>query len=285
MDRHEGPYTCVELRITADRVDVASGVLWDHDPLGVEEVEERAGAILLRGYFPPGAEAASAIADLEEVSGTPVTVRSVPKEDWFRLFRESFRPFEAIPGVGIRPPWEPRPEPAPELDLVIEPGAAFGTGLHETTRSAMELMDPFLREGSRMIDVGSGSGILAIYARKRGARALALEIDPEAIDNLVKNRGLNGLGAPGELPVVCGGPSAIGGPPFDVVAANLTLEIHALQREELARLAGARGILVLAGMLLERREAAVALARQLGRIEHESVRGEWLAMAVRASRS
>lgn len=277
MDRHEGPYTCVELCVAGDRADIMSGVLWDHDPLGVEE-EDRPGGVLLRGYFPPGADAGPVLEDLRELAGRDaVSVREVPREDWFRLFRESFRTFEAIPGVSVRPPWEPPPEAG--LDLVIEPGAAFGTGLHETTRSAMELMEPLLGPGARVLDVGSGSGILAILARRRGASVVALEIDPEAIGNLVKNRELNGLA--GQLGVVCGGPGALAGATFDVVAANVTLEIIAMLRDDLVRLSSPGGVVVMAGLLVERRAAALALAREIGRVEHESVRGEWLAMAVR----
>src|SRR6185503_19538644 len=105
MDRHEGPYTCVELCVPADRVDLCSGVLWDHEPLGVEE-EERPGGVLLRGYFAPGVDASGAVADLGELAGAPgVSVRAVPREDWFRHFRESFRTFQAIPEVWVRPPW------------------------------------------------------------------------------------------------------------------------------------------------------------------------------------
>ena len=271
-DRVEGPYVAVTARASdAVAADVAAGMLWEEAPLGIHEEDD---GLTLVAYFAPGYDDAEVRADLR-AAGVEVERRLVPAEDWFRRFREAFRPFEVMPGVTVRPPWEAAPESG--MELIIEPGAAFGTGLHESTRGAIALLDRSCAPGTTMLDLGAGSGILSFFAARRGARVVAVDIDPQAVDNLIGNRAHNGLES--AVAVVCGGPSCLRGP-FPLVAANLTYELLLAIEDELLRLAAPGGRLVFAGILLERRAGALELAARLGRASAEMVLGEWLALEV-----
>ena len=277
LDRREGAYPCVEVYLPdPETADLASGVLWDHEPLGVVEEPDPAG-VCLRSFYSPDRDPAEVVADLETIPGARVVVSELAPGDWFEKFREGFRVFSPIPGVTIRPPWvDP---PGEGLDLVIEPGAAFGTGLHESTRIAMTLIEELPVSGSRLLDVGAGSGVLAFFAAARGARSVALEVDLQATGNLRRNRRLNGL--QGRLPIVCGGPSCLRGGTFPLIVANLTLEILQAESPELMRLAGPGGQIVLSGILVKRQRAARKLAESMGEVQREAVMGDWMGLLVR----
>lgn len=137
----------------------------DGSLLGVTQ-EEQAGSLLqeLRGTFGPEVRA---------------TARSLPEQDWNRLWREGLGPRQ-IGRLLVTPSWTvPASTDAPMV--IIDPQTAFGTGEHGSTRTALKLLDALVQPGMRVVDLGSGSGILAIAAIKLGAsRAIAVDIDPEA---------------------------------------------------------------------------------------------------------
>jgi ribosomal protein L11 methyltransferase len=125
-------------------------------------------------------------------------------QDWMTGFREHFRPIIlADSSVVIRPPWiSPLPEEDDAIALVIDPGMAFGTGTHETTRLCIELMKSLDVNGDFFLDMGAGSGILSFYLMKRKASAgIAVELEGAAVENMRKNAALNGISD--RLKIVC----------------------------------------------------------------------------------
>ncbi len=116
-------------------------------------------------------------------------------EDWMQSFRAYFQPIKITPRLWIRPPWHaPIAGAAGCLQLQIDPGMAFGTGTHETTRLCLQLLESLPLKGDSILDIGAGSGILAFFLVKSGARQVeAIEIDGPAIENLRKNATLNGI--------------------------------------------------------------------------------------------
>ncbi len=139
----------------------------------------------------------------------------ISEQDWVRVSRDQFRPMAVGPRLWVVPSWH-RPPPAPAISLVVDPGLAFGTGEHPTTRLCLAWLDRVVRGGERVLDFGCGSGILAIAAMKLGARmALGIDIDPEALAVSAANARRNGvhltLCLPGQAP------------PFaaDLVTANI----------------------------------------------------------------
>lgn len=116
-------------------------------------------------------------------------------QDWMAGFREHFRAMTVGRSIVIRPPWaEPLPQENEATTLLIDPGMAFGTGTHETTRLCLELLEEKKVAGEYFLDLGAGSGILSFYLMKKGAEAgVALEIEGAAVENMRKNAALNGI--------------------------------------------------------------------------------------------
>ncbi len=178
------------------------GEILAEEPLPLEVIERIGNEVLVASYEPIG-------------SLEPVRVEEV-QEDW-RSWRDGFGPVE-VEDFVIIPPWK--------IPLLINPGMAFGTGLHPTTRLCMRMMRVYLREGDSVLDVGTGSGILAIAARKLGAgRVLGIDISPDAVRSCEENARLNGL----EVECRLAKPAQIE-ERFDLLVANLELPVF---REEL----------------------------------------------------
>jgi ribosomal protein L11 methyltransferase len=115
--------------------------------------------------------------------------------DWMKGFREHFQPLRVGDNIVIRPPWaEPLADEDQGITILIDPGMAFGTGTHETTRLCLQLLELLDVAGSYFLDIGAGSGILAFYMMKRGASGgIAVEIEGAAVENMRKNAALNGI--------------------------------------------------------------------------------------------
>jgi ribosomal protein L11 methyltransferase len=118
----------------------------------------------------------------------------VDEEDWANAWKQYFKPIRVSERLTIKPTWEdyaPQPE---ELVIELDPGMAFGTGTHATTSLCLKTLEKVIRPGDDVIDVGTGSGVLAIAAAKLGARhVLALDLDPVAVSSATENARLNGL--------------------------------------------------------------------------------------------
>jgi ribosomal protein L11 methyltransferase len=158
---------------------------------GQSVVEQADGSLL--GVAPED-HATSLLLDLKGTFGTEVqaTTRVLPEQDWSQLWRTGLGP-RRIGRLIVTPSWA-IPETADSPTVVIDPQTAFGTGEHGSTRTALTLLDRFIRPGLSVVDLGSGSGILAIAALKLGAgRALAVDIDPEAEPIARENADRNGV--------------------------------------------------------------------------------------------
>lgn len=122
----------------------------------------------------------------------PYSLERVEDEDWVRKSRSQFAPIRITPRLWIVPSWRKAPDPG-AINIVLDPGGAFGTGSHPTTRSCLAWLAREVRGGETVLDYGCGSGILAIAARKLGAaRAVGVDIDPAAIAAARENAARNG---------------------------------------------------------------------------------------------
>ncbi|MBY0439505.1 MAG: 50S ribosomal protein L11 methyltransferase [Burkholderiales bacterium] len=184
---------------------------------------------------------------LAECSVDPSAQRGthvVEDADWVALTQREFEPIKITERLWIVPTWHQPPDPS-AINLAIDPGRAFGSGSHPTTRLCLEWLSATLRGGESVLDYGCGSGVLAIGAARLGAaRVTGIDIDPEAVDTAAANARANGIdGATFCLP-----DGSIDGT-FDVVVAN----ILARPLMALAPLLAARvkpgGLLALAGLL------------------------------------
>lgn len=250
----------------------------EHGATGAEWVAEGESRITVRHYFdrpPPGAEALVAdFAVRYPHAGPPLqaSLAARPVESWETAWRVHFQPLPVGRRLLIRPPWD-APDATPPADtarerlaVVINPGRGFGTGWHPSTRLALELVEELLltdapapsthRPPEAMLDVGTGSGILAIAARLLGVkRAVALDLDGDVFGEVRANFALSALAPPPWL--VRGGPDCLRGA-FPLVTANITADILLARRAQLARLTAPGGCLMVSGILESERAALLA---------------------------
>jgi ribosomal protein L11 methyltransferase len=222
------------------------------------------------------------------LSGLAVEVEpaTIPDVDWVARVREGFRAFSAA-GFRIVPAWDSpagapdsrHPDSDAERVLVVEPGLAFGTGTHETTRLCLGALAERARAGplGDVLDVGAGSGILAAAAALLGARrVVAVEIDPDALPVAARHRDLNHV----TVRLVRGdGARPVRAASFDLVLANISAPLLVERARELAAAARAGGVLVLSGLLNEDVPDVRAAYAGHGPIEVR-VEGGWSALLV-----
>jgi ribosomal protein L11 methyltransferase len=234
-------------RVTLPEADEEAAVaaLWEAGTAGIEVAPQAAGRVELLAYFPgDGAgDVPGGLPPAAEVVAVPV-----PDVDWVARFREGFRAFQ-VGRFRIAPAWD-TPAPSPDL-LRVDPGRAFGTGTHETTRLCLAALEELarLRPLGRALDLGSGTALLAIAAARLGARpVVASDVDPEAVAASANHARLNGV----RLSVVrADGATAFRAGSFDLVLANLTAPLLAARAGEIQGLLRPSGALVLSGLLLE----------------------------------
>lgn len=239
--------------------------LWACGCTGLEERGE-----FIRAYFDAECELPVEVADGEWTREE--------EQDWQAEFKRAIRPVQAGK-ITIVPPWLIH-EAAPESRLVIEPGMAFGTGHHATTRMATETLGEIGMSGKTVLDVGTGSGVLAMAAVKLGAEhALGIDIDPQTIPVARENATENGLLAEGKLQFEVGTMDSSGAhlrSSYDVIVANLFAELHDQLAADYRRRLRAGGKLVLTGILSERLPLVeTALAREGFHNVQVRTDGEW----------
>jgi len=180
------------------------------------------------------------------------------EEDWANAWKEHYRPLRAGHKVVIAPPWHDyTPESDDEVVVILDPGMAFGTGTHPSSRLCLMGLEESIKPGDTVLDVGTGSGILAIAAAKLGARAIdAVDIEPVAVRSTKENAERNGVL---DLIRVAEGSVAPDGPfvgPYDIVLANIISRVLIELSHGLAKSVKPGGTLVLAG-IIEGRELLV----------------------------
>jgi ribosomal protein L11 methyltransferase len=205
----------------------------------------------------------------------------IPEQDWNAAWKKDFRPVDAGERFTIIPPWEG--ERADRINLVIDPGMAFGTGHHETTRSCLVLMEKYMtvRGKGSFLDLGTGTGILAIAASRLGYhRVVGIDTDPLAVDAARKNIEVNQTP---DIDIRGGGLSEID-ETFDVIAANLISGVLVQLAHDLAAHLNNSGIAILSGILSDQEKEVIEAmsAAGLKTLEHYHD-GKWVSLVVERS--
>lgn len=279
MGREE--VSAFRVTVPAADEDLATALLWEAGTLGLQVTAQGPDAVLLV-YFARGtASTSSILATLDPLPVVRIEETPVPQVDWVARFRESFQAFDAG-SFRIVPAWSAE-RPGTGRRLVVDPGQAFGTGTHESTRLSLAALEALCarRLPRRVLDVGTGSGILAIAARLLGAKvAVGIEIDPEALPAAREHADLNDVDV---RFVRADGARCVRAGTFDVVLANIAAPLLIERADELCAAARPGGDVVLAGILgVDARPVIQAFARYAvdGPIEVRND-GEWAAILFR----
>ncbi|TXD61438.1 50S ribosomal protein L11 methyltransferase [Ralstonia sp. TCR112] len=223
-----------------------------HEPTRLAWNRSRVVALLADDADPALLVAAAA----NEINLSPLpayTVREVEEQDWVRVTQSQFEPIHIGEHIWVVPSWHDAPEPDAVV-LELDPGLAFGTGSHPTTRLCMEWLEQHVQPGERTLDYGCGSGILAIVAKKLGAgETVGVDIDPNAVEASRYNAERNHVEATFALP-----DDAPEGT-FDLVVANILSNPLKLMAAMLCARVRPGGRLILSGVL-ERQAEEVAAA-------------------------
>jgi ribosomal protein L11 methyltransferase len=212
-----------------------------------------------------------------------LAVSEIPDEDWSRTWKKHFKPLKVGRRFVVSPTWEAVPSGPERLIIRIDPGRAFGTGHHESTRLCLEWLESCreLDPGSArmsLLDLGTGSGILSIGAALLGfAEVVGIDNDLEAVKVAKENVLLNGLSE--KIRLLCATPEGVSGL-FDVVIANIESKPLIRMSETIASKVRAEGLLALSGILIEQADEVRAEYEKRGlRPAGVKTAGEWVLLA------
>ena len=260
------------------RIDAPAGPV--HDRVIEMLVDGGAGAVqeldaALLTHLQEGA-ALDALCEALEDAGATVRQTSLGDVDWSTRWVTRVG-VQRIGRLAVAPPWMSEEIADAEIQILIEPAMAFGTGEHETTRGVLALMQPLVQRGAFVADVGAGSGVLAIAAARLGAsRVVAIEMDPDAIGNAMENVERNGVGA--QVTVLQGDAAALLPlvAPVALVLANIISSVLIELSPLMYRALPSGGKAVISGILVSEREHLLSsLAVDGWRLESELREGEW----------
>jgi ribosomal protein L11 methyltransferase len=248
----------LEIECDPEDRDLLIAELWEQGSAGIVELSNAQ----VRAFFEASADS-SALAALYPGS----VLRVEAERDWVQAARDLIQPMEIGRRFFLVPQWRDDPAPAGRLRITVNPGMAFGTGVHETTQLCLEAAEEHVAPGTTVLDVGTGSGILARASRLLGAsRVCACDTDPVAV-------AIAGEGFVGSADAVAAGSA-------DVVFANISPEAVVRLAPELLRVLTPGGVLLASGFgkdEVERVQAALPPARELRQ------KGEWMLLVTSRS--
>lgn len=299
-------WTEIKITVDAENADAAGNIAQMTVPYGIyvedyshlkEDVEEVAHIDLIdeellkkdrskavvHVYISPEDSPAEAVAFLSEryaAAGIRHKIETAPcvQEDWINNWKKYFHPIKVGKKLLIRPDWEKAENPEGRVVLDLEPGIAFGTGTHETTRLCMEFLEEYVKPGCAMLDVGCGSGILSVAGLLLGAKsAVGVDIDPLAVKTAGQNAARNHV--ENRFTGICGSLTEKVEGTFDVVVANIVADVIMELTKDIRKFLSPGAAFLMSG-IIDEREADVLQAlkgkfRVVGRKEEKG----WVALA------
>lgn len=239
-------------------------------------------------YLSPEENIARAVEDLNsrlQAAGVSASLdtANLRQEDWENSWKQYWHPIEIGSRLAIVPSWENYPNPQNRRALRLDPGMAFGTGTHETTALCLAVLDEAVQGGEAVLDVGCGSGILAVAALLLGAQeALGIDIDPVAVRTANENAARNGVAArfaakAGDLA------GQAGGRRYNIITANIIADAILRLAPDIPPLLAPGGLFIASGIITQREaEVAQGLAAAGLVVEKAHHDGSWAALECRA---
>lgn len=272
-------YPTVHFEVDPSEVDEASALLWELGASGVEERDattidkskDTQYSVLIVGHFDTEEQAQIVV----EALPWEAEIVHIVGDEWRERWREYFQPIRIGERLLITPSWTEAERQDGDIVLTLDPGQAFGTGGHESTRLVLRELESRVRGGERVLDVGCGSGVLSIGALLLGAKeATAIDIELEAAKTSNENAAINGVGD--RMKASTTPLSEIEGT-FDLVLANIESRVLIPYASLLTSKIGPNGTLIVAG-LLETEEQKIRDAYPTLRCDHVGKERDWITM-------
>lgn len=258
--------------------------------------EEESGGLLLNGESVTEEEILTRVK--EELNGLrpfckigegSISVDETEDIDWINNWKQYFHQF-AIDDLLVIPSWETvKPEDEGKRILHIDPGTAFGTGMHETTQLCIRQLKKYISPETELLDVGTGSGILSIVSLMYGARhAIGTDLDPCAVDAVEDNRKNNGI-SPEQFELIIGNiitdeavQERVGYEKYDIVVANILADVLVPLTPVIVRQMKPGGIYITSGIIDDKEETVVEAVKAAGlTVEEVTYQGEWVSVTAR----
>lgn len=215
-----------------------------------------------------------------DIGEATITESQTEDKDWINNWKQYFHPIPVGEKLLIRPTWEEAYDPQGRTVLHLEPGLAFGTGTHETTRLCLELLEKYLKPGMSLLDVGCGSGILSVAGLLLGAeKAVGVDIDALAVKTAGENAQTNGVEE--KFQGICGNLTDQVAGKYELVVANIVADIIILLTKDITRYLNPDSIYLMSGIIDTRvQEVRDALEPRFTILEERQEKG-WFALAAK----
>jgi len=217
---------------------------------------------------------------IDKGKGT-ITVNKVKEEDWENNWKKYYKPTKIGDKIIIKPIWEKYEASSDEIIVEIDPGMAFGTGTHETTRMCIEALEKYVSPNATVFDIGTGSGILAIVAAKLNAKKIiGVDLDPVAVDSAKQNVSYNGLT---NIEILHGNLMDVVNDKAELVVANIIADVIIFLAEDIKKFIMPNGYFITSGIIKDRKDDVVNKLINTGfEIEEVNIQGEWVCIIGKA---
>lgn len=256
---------------------------WDFADINV--LEHKGKVAVVKAYFAEEDNIEDVLAYVNErlvelkemgldLGGAKVEHEKMHEEDWANTWKQYYKPSKAGEKIVVKPIWEEYEAKDNELVVDLDPGMAFGTGTHETTRMCIQALERYVKEESTVFDVGCGSGILAIAAAKLGAKlAVGVDLDPVAVESSIENVGYNNLD---NIEILHGNLVEVINGKADIVVANILAEIICILADDVKRVLKEGGTFITSGIIHDRVDMVCEKLEATGfEVVEKNRDGEW----------
>lgn len=257
---------------------------WDFADINILEYGGKAAVV--KGYFNENEDADQLVeyiqGKLDELSDMGIDIgegklecQLVKEEDWANNWKKYYKPTKISDKIVVKPIWEEYTPEKDEMIIELDPGMAFGTGTHETTRMCVLALEKNVENSSTVFDIGTGSGILAIAAAKLGAdKVIGVDLDPVAVDSAFENVEYNKLK---NIEILHGNLMDVVDGKADLVVANIIAEIIVVLVDQVKEFIKQGGVFISSGIIKERESMVVEKLNNSGFVIKETMYdGEWV---------
>ncbi|WP_102400149.1 50S ribosomal protein L11 methyltransferase [Haloimpatiens massiliensis] len=265
---------------------------WDYFDEKLLDIED--GAVI-KGYYKEDEKFQSYIKYIEEGvnsleefgidKGKGIVVyNKVNEQDWENNWKKYYKPTKVGNKIVVKPIWEEYSKKDDEIILELDPGMAFGTGTHETTRMCIKALEKYVKDDSTVFDIGTGSGILSIAAAKlKAKKVIGVDLDPVAVDSAKQNVGFNKLN---NIEILHGNLMEVVKGKADIVIANIIADIILFLTKDVKNFIKEDGYFISSGIILDRKDDVVKCLEENGfTIEELNIDGEWCCIVAKEGKN